>query len=130
MAFRALVPSLIYCIFGASPHIIIGPTAIAGLLTNNYLKAHPDIEPLQGAVLLTFLSGLFLILLSFVRAGFLARLISKPVLVGFTSAAALLISMSQVKYVFGIKMDSSYNIIDFFKSFAPAIAGINWWSVS
>lgn len=56
------------------------------------------------AVTLTFLSGAILVLLGVLNLGFIVNFISHAVIVGFVSAAAILISFSQVKKLFGIKL--------------------------
>ena len=67
--------------------ITIGPTAIMALMTRSYAAHGP-----QYAVLLSFLSGLVILLCGLLRLGFLIDFISVPVIAGFTSAAALTIA--------------------------------------
>jgi len=68
-----------------------------------------------------------LLVASLARLGFLANLISKPIVTGFTAAAGVLISMSQVKSLLGIDMASVNTIIDFFSAFIPAVSTTNTW---
>ncbi len=46
------------------------------------------------------------------RLGFLVRLLSHPVLVGFTSAAAIIIGTSQVKHLLGVSIPRSEHFYD------------------
>lgn len=86
-----------YGIFGSCKDINIGPTAIMALMAQKHVeKLGPDM-----AVLLTFLSGCIILVLGFLRLGFLVEFISFPVTAGFTSAAALQIASSQIKPLLG-----------------------------
>jgi len=55
---------------------------------------------------LTLITGAILLLLGILNLGFIVNFISHAVIVGFCSAAAILISCSQVKKLFGIKLHS------------------------
>jgi sulfate permease, SulP family len=56
------------------------------------------------ALTLAFLSGLILLGLGLLRLGFLANFLSHPVIAGFITASGILIAMSQVKHLLGIKI--------------------------
>ena len=79
----------------------MGPTAIASLLTFQTTNALDN--PLQHAVLLTFLTGFIELFMSIFGLGFLIDFVSGPVSSGFTSAVALIIVSTQVKDILGIK---------------------------
>ena len=49
------------------------------------------------AVLLTFFTGIVILVAGFLRLGFLIDFFSLPVIAGFTSAAAITIASSQVR---------------------------------
>ncbi|XP_053146573.1 sulfate anion transporter 1 [Hemicordylus capensis] len=56
------------------------------------------------ATALTFLAGVYQVLMGFFRLGFVSMYLSEPVLDGFATGASLTILTAQVKYLIGIKV--------------------------
>jgi len=98
--YSAFMGCFVYCIFGSCKDITIGPTAIMALMTSVHAQYGP-----QYAVLLTFLSGIIILLCGLLQLGFLIDFISVPVIAGFTSAAALTIASGQWKSLLGVSID-------------------------
>ena len=71
------------------------------------------------AIFLAFFMGAIQIILGFLRMGFLVNFLSKPVISGFTSAAAIIIGLSQLKHLFGAPFETKNKIhlliIEFFQ---------------
>lgn len=129
----AMMTCLVYFILGSSKYLIVGPTAVLSLLVSGFTAQGSSAEQfLADSLLLAFLSGIILMALSLVRLGFLTALLSKPIGVGFTAGAAILIGTSQIKHIFGIKMETPETIIVLFKEaahLAKEHAKVNWWAV-
>ena len=89
--YASIAPLLLYAIFGTSRVLAIGPVAIVSLMT---AEAISKVAPLgtteywSAAFTLAFLSGIFLMALGALRAGFLANFLSHPVISGFISGSA------------------------------------------
>lgn len=107
--YASTVPLLVYALFGSSRHLSVGPVAIVSLLVH---VACSKIAPpgttayLAAAVQLALLAGLLQLLLGVVRAGFMVNFLSRAAIGGFTSAAALLIALSQMKSLLGVSGNS------------------------
>ena len=103
--YAATVPLLVYALVGSSRHLSVGPVAIVSLLVH---VACSKVAPpgttayLAAALQLALLTGLLQLLLGAVRAGFMVNFLSRAAIGGFTSAAALLIALSQMKSLLGI----------------------------
>ena len=103
--YAATVPLLAYALVGSSRHLSVGPVAIVSLLVH---VACSNVAPpgtpayLAAAVQLALLTGLLQLLLGAVRAGFMVNFLSRAAIGGFTSAAALLIALSQMKSLLGV----------------------------
>ncbi len=108
--YASLVPMLVYAFFGTSRQLAVGPVAMDSLLvaaglgtlaitsTDNYIAM---------ALLLAFSVGAVQLILGVLRMGFLVNFLSKPVISGFTSAAALIIMFSQLKHLLGVDIARS-----------------------
>uniref|UniRef100_A0AAY4EFY8 STAS domain-containing protein n=1 Tax=Denticeps clupeoides TaxID=299321 RepID=A0AAY4EFY8_9TELE len=96
--YSAFMGCFIYCVFGTSKDVTLGPTAIMSLLCASYMGSDPVY-----AVLLSFLCGSIQAAMAILRLGFLLDFISYPVIKGFTCAAAITIGFGQVKNIFGLK---------------------------
>ena len=102
--YAAIVPPLIYMLLGTSRTLSVGPVAMdsfmvaAGLATLS-ITTLPYIELV---LILSMLVGLFQLLLGFCRFGFITNILSKPVVKGFTAAAATLIIISQTPDFMGV----------------------------
>lgn len=107
--YASTIPLVIYALFGTSRQLAVGPVAIVSLLSASTLASVAD-EGSAGYVaaagLLALLVGAVHLVLGIARLGFLTRLLSHPVLVGFTSAAALIIGASQVKHLLGVSLEN------------------------
>ena len=107
--YASTVPLVLYALLGTSRQLAVGPVAIVSLLTATTLATVAD-EGTAGYVtaagMLALLVGAVHLVLGVARLGFLTRLLSHPVLVGFTSAAALIIGASQVKHLLGVKLEN------------------------
>lgn len=103
--YATALPSLLAALFVSSRYLQTGPVAVTALLTFGALS--PIAEPLSSeyitlAALLALLVGALRVLLGVVRLGKVAYLLSPPVLIGFTTAAAVLILSSQLPKVFDL----------------------------
>lgn len=119
--YSAFMGCFIYMIFGSCKDITIGPTAIMAIMTHEY-SGHGGAD---FAVLLCFLSGLIILAAGICNLGFLITFISKPVITGFTSAAAITIASTQLKGLFGLQF-SSEGFIDTFRQIVAHISEFRW----
>jgi len=108
--YASIVPQLVYAIFGTSRQLSVAPVAMDSLLVaaGVSVMAKEGTEAYIGfAILLAFFVGLFQFLLGVFRMGFITNLLSKPVISGFTSAAAIIIALNQLKHFLGIDVEKS-----------------------
>ncbi|MBX9912277.1 MAG: STAS domain-containing protein [Pseudomonadaceae bacterium] len=102
--YASVLPTLTYALLGSSMVQSVGPMAITSLMTATTLAAlAPSGSALYVAMAtqMTLIAGVVLLLCGLLRLGFLAHFLSRPVLSGFTTGAALLIGASQVKTLMG-----------------------------
>lgn len=102
--YASVAPALVYALVGRNAIQSVGPMAITSLMTATALQGlappgSPEYLALAGQ--LALLVGLVLLLCGALRLGFLSRLLSRPVLAGFTAAAAALIMLGQLPTLLG-----------------------------
>jgi len=113
--YASTFPAIIYGFLGSCRQLSIGPTAMVSMLTasGGSLVAQNDPNTfLLIVAAITLIAGLMQFLLGVGRLGFLVQFLSKPVLLGFTSAAAIIIGLSQMKYFLGLQYQQSQFIQD------------------
>ncbi|CAG4950217.1 unnamed protein product [Parnassius apollo] len=117
--YSSIFPGFVYVFLGSCKDVTVGPTAILAALLAKYVAYSQDF-----AYLASFLSGCIILLLGVLQLGFLLDFISKPVISGFTTAAALQISASQLKSLFCIAGSSGgtfiHSLVNFFKNIKTA----------
>jgi SulP family sulfate permease len=105
----SIFPVVAYALLGSSQVQAVGPVAITAIMTFSVLSplAAPGTPAyIALAAALALLSGLMVLAAGFLRFGFLAQLLSRPVMSGFISGAAVLIVLSQLKSLLGIAAGS------------------------
>ena len=126
--YAALFPVLAYAFLGTSRKIAVGPVAMDSLLVavglgtlaitgvENYIKM---------VVVLALMVGAIQLLLGLLRMGFLVNFLSRPVISGFTSAAAIIIILSQLKHLLGISVAGSNKVHQLFLNIIEKISETN-----
>ncbi len=108
--YASILPLIVYAIFGTSRALGVGPVAIVSLMVSSTLlpmAPAQSAEYVGYAIALSFLSGLMLLGLGLVKAGFFTNFMSHPVIAGFSSAAAIIIAFSQLKNLLGLELERS-----------------------
>ena len=111
--YAALIPQLIHGIMGTSRHPAVGPVALDSLVVAIALGAlslSGIEEVIAVAVFLATMVGVLQLIMGLLQMGVLANYLSRPVISGFTSAAAIIIGLSQVKHLLGLQIESSNQI--------------------
>ncbi|KFO65789.1 Chloride anion exchanger, partial [Corvus brachyrhynchos] len=114
--YAAFFPVLVYFIFGTSRHISVGPFPVLSLMVGGVVtRLVPDDsigngnstnisaindERVMVAASVTFLSGIVQLLLGIFRFGFIVIYLSQSLISGFTTAAAIHVLVSQLKFMF------------------------------
>lgn len=130
--YASILPLVAYAIFGTSRTLAVGPVAVVSLMTASAagaVAAQGSAEYLEAAITLAALSGVMLAILGFLRLGFLANLLSHPVISGFITASGMLIATSQVKHVLGVKGGGD-NWPDMLGALASSIGDTNIWTLA
>jgi SulP family sulfate permease len=99
---------LVYTVFGSSPQLSVGPESTTALMTAVTIAPLAAGDPARYAALaaaLALLVGLLCLLGAAARLGFLADLLSRPVLVGYMAGVAVLMIVSQLGKVTGVPVD-------------------------
>jgi len=130
--YSALVPMVIYAVLGTSRPLSVSATSTIAMLIATTLSGvvqsnnpHDYIVP---AATLAFLVGVFLLLASFLRLGFIANFISDPVLTGFKAGIGVVIFVGQLGKVFGLSLAKG-PILQTLVSIFENIDQINWPTV-
>ena len=107
--YAALFPLIIYALLGTSRPLAIGPVAMDSLLVAIGLGALAltESEYIEMAIFLALIVGAIQLLFGIFRMGYLVNFISKPVISAFTSGAALIIIVSQLKHLLGVEIAQS-----------------------
>jgi sulfate permease, SulP family len=113
--YASIVPQLIYAILGTSRQLSVAPVAMDSLLVASgvaVLAMEGTDAYISFAILLAFFMGVSQFLLGTFKMGFITNLLSKPVISGFTSAAALIIGLNQLKYLIGVDIAKSNKVYE------------------
>ncbi|XP_056380777.1 solute carrier family 26 member 6-like isoform X1 [Hyla sarda] len=122
--YSSFYPVVIYTIFGTSRHISPGTFAVISVMvgsvteslapSDNYMMpgndsmildtVARDADRVQVASALTLLVGIFQILFGLVQVGFVVTYLSEPLVRGYTSAAAIHVTLSQLKSILGVEI--------------------------
>ena len=108
--YAALVPLLIYPFFGSSRQVIVGPDIAISLLIASTIRPLAAGDPGKTAALaavLAVLCKVLLLLAARAHVGAVADFLSKPVLVGYMTGAALILMVSQVNKFLGIPLSNT-----------------------
>ena len=131
--YAAFIPLLVYPLFGSSRHLSVGPVALVSIILFAELSriATPQtLEFIQLALLTSLLAGLVQVVLALFRMGFLVNFLSEPVIVGFTAAAAIIISVSQLKYVLGVDPEAGAStLIDLSRNLFAELSNVHLLSI-
>ena len=98
--YTAIVGGFLVSMFGGSRFQIGGPAGAFIVL----VAATVDRHGIDGLILATLMSGVFLVAAGFLRLGTYIKFIPYPVTIGFTAGIAVIIFASQIKDLFGITL--------------------------
>ena len=108
--YASIFPVIAYALLGSSMTQAVGPVAITAIMTFAVLSplaAPGSSQYLMLAATLSLFSGLLVLVFGALRLGFLSQLLSRPVISGFISGSAVLIVLSQIKFLLGISPQGS-----------------------
>jgi sulfate permease, SulP family len=108
--YASILPTLIYALFGpSSRYLIVGPDTATALLLGTTITGLGVIAPEARAPVaagLTLLVGLGCIGASLLRFGFIANLVSRPVLVGYLAGVSLTLFVTQLPSITHVGLHS------------------------
>lgn len=126
--YASILPIVLYAIFGTSNALAVGPVAVVSLMTaaaaGNVAEAGTAGYAVA-ALTLAMLSGVMLVAMGVFRLGFVANFLSHPVIAGFITASGLLIAVSQLGHIFGVKTEG-HTLIEQVISLVHGLPGMNW----
>ncbi|GAA3578583.1 solute carrier family 26 protein [Marinobacter xestospongiae] len=126
--YASILPLVLYGIFGTSGALSVAPAAVASLMTAAALQqlfVAGSPEYLAGAIVLSVLSGLLLVLMGVFRLGFLANFLSHPVISGFVSASGVIIATSQVGHLIGVEA-AGHNLLGMGQQLLGHLHQVHW----
>ncbi|KFK25587.1 hypothetical protein AALP_AA8G134000 [Arabis alpina] len=128
--YSSFVPIFVYAVFGSSRQLAIGPVALVSLLVSNALGGIADSSEeelhIELAIMLALLVGILECIMGLLRLGWLIRFISHSVISGFTTASAIVIGLSQVKYFLGYNVARSSEIVPIVESIIAGADKFQW----
>jgi SulP family sulfate permease len=131
--YASLLPLAVYALLGSSRFLSVGPSALLSLLIVTQVTAWA--EPgspryIAFAMATALIAGVMQIAMGAARLGVLMNFLSQPVLSGFTSAAACLIALSQVKHLLGVPLPRTDHLHELLGELARAMPQTRWPTVA
>ncbi len=105
-----LPPTIVYTLLGSSPQLSVGPESTTAVMTAAALAptvVAPGSDYAGLASLLALAVGLVCLIGYLARLGFLAELLSKPILIGYLAGVALIMIAGQLGQISGISIEAN-----------------------
>jgi SulP family sulfate permease len=112
--YASTLPLIAYALFGSSRQLAVGPVAMMSLLVFSGVSplADPGSEEyIRLVLILSLVVGTIQLAMGLFRMGFFINFFSHAVISGFTSAAAIVICLSQLSHLLGIKLSVQHSIV-------------------
>ncbi|XP_040264601.1 solute carrier family 26 member 6 [Bufo bufo] len=141
--YSSFYPVVLYVIFGTSRHISPGTFAVISVMVGSVTESLApsdnfmipgnesmidtvarDAARVQVASALTLLVGIFQILLGLVQFGFVVTYLSEPLVRGYTTAAAIHVTLSQFKSILGVEISQRSSPLSLIYTFISLCAKI------
>jgi len=110
--YAAFLPVMLGALWGSSSQLATGPAAIVSLLTGTALAPlalSGSAQFIGLAILLALMVGLIQLGLGIFKLGEIVNLLSHPVIIGFSNAAAIIIALSQLNKLLGVPVKFTQN---------------------
>lgn len=104
--YASIAPLIAYALFGSSRVLAVGPVAVVSLMTAaaiGNLGLDDPAQQMAAAQALALLSCVFLAVFGLLKLGSIANFLSRPVIGAFVTASSVLIILSQLGHVFGLR---------------------------
>ncbi|XP_006812802.1 sodium-independent sulfate anion transporter-like [Saccoglossus kowalevskii] len=127
--YSAFMGNFVYCFMGTAKDITLGPTAVMSLIMSEFSSGQEREDGLHNpvyAITIAFFCGITQLLMGIFHLGFLVNFISFNVINAFTSAAAVIIGVGQLRHIFGIPKFKSHGFIDDIYYTALGIPKTRW----
>ena len=120
--YTAVIAGFIISLLGGSRVQIGGPTGAFVVIVAGIVAGHG----VDGLLVCTIMAGVLLVILGATGMGSAVRFIPRPVIVGFTNGIAVLIASTQLRDLFGLKIDALPG--DFLPRMQALVAAWPTWS--
>jgi SulP family sulfate permease len=130
--YACIFPPIVYALLGTSSKISVGPVALDSILIISGLSvlAEPGSDHyLELAIILTLMVGLIQFFFGLIKFGFISNFLSYPVILGYTSAAALIIMGSQLESMVGVDVAGG-NVFQLIYQLLSELSNWNWLTVA
>lgn len=129
--YALIVPTIVYALTVSSRQLVASPDAAAAALVFSSLTglSAGGANFAAMAAAQAILSGLFFFAASFLKLGFLANFLSKPILVGFVGGLALEILVSQCAKMLGVPIDSGGDFLEKCVDLISGLGTVHLWSL-
>jgi SulP family sulfate permease len=130
--YAALGGMVAFALFTSSRHVITGPDAAIAILVGAAVGPLSGGNPGQAVVLSTWLAllaAIILLLAGWLKLGGIAEFLSSPVMLGFMNGAAVVIIVSQIGKLCGIRLEEE-NTLQRFLEWATRLAETHWLTLA
>ncbi|MEO1767768.1 SulP family inorganic anion transporter [Thiobacter aerophilum] len=130
--YAAFLPVMVASLWGSLRQLHTGPTAMLSLLSAAALLPFASVgseQFIELSVMLALMVGVLRLLLGLFRLGLVVNLLSHPVVVGFTNAAALIIGLSQLNKLINVPMPRSDSFLSDLWAVVTQLEQTHWPTV-
>ena len=129
--YAAFIPVIVASLWGSSNQLHTGPVAMLSLMSAAAVMSFATpgtTDFIQLSLMLALMVGILRFLLGVFKLGAIVNLLSSPVIVGFTNAAALIIGFSQLSKVIGVPFPRSDSYLADLVNVFTQLTEVHWWT--
>ncbi|MDT8388645.1 MAG: SulP family inorganic anion transporter [Thiogranum sp.] len=127
--YASFVPVIVASLWGSSSQLHTGPVAMLSLMSAATLMSFATpgtADFIELSIMLALMVGILRLALGMFRLGAIVNLLSSPVIVGFTNAAALIIGLSQLSKVIGVPFPRSESYLTDLWRVLEQLSQVHW----
>jgi len=130
--YAAFIPVIVASLWGSSNQLHTGPVAMLSLMSAAAVISFATpgtTDFIEISLMLALMVGILRLALGVFRLGAIVNLLSSPVIIGFTNAAALIIGFSQLSKVIGVPFPRSDSYLFDLSNVFGQLPEVHWWTL-